>query len=213
MVEHSTSITYLEHFQVTPKRKRILMRLGYQENQTVLADEQAKFLDQAIKQGLLLCHGKGAFGRFKIATHDATVTTLENGVRFESALLAKMLAGSDEMVLMASTVGAEITERISFETTKGDAKLGVILDAVASQTADAGLDFMGPIVNGLLRKEARRLTRKRFSPGYGDLSIAHQQIIFDLLGLERLGLHLTKTMMLVPEKSVLAIMGIEGIKS
>lgn len=207
------SITYLEHIIPAPKRKRILMRLGYQESQTVLADEQAKFLDQAIKQGLLLCHGKGAFGRFKIATHDATVTTLQNGAKFESELLAKMLAGSDEVMLMASTMGPEITERVSYETTKGDAKLGVILDAVGSQAADAGLDFMGPIVNGLLRKEAKRLTRKRFSPGYGDLSIAHQQIIFDLLGLQRLGLQLTKTMMLVPEKSVLAILGIEGIKS
>jgi hypothetical protein len=189
------------------------MRLGYQENRTVLADEQEKFLDQAIKEALLLCHGKGAFGRFKIARHDATMTTLENSAKFESALLAKMLSASDEMVLVASTLGAEITERISVETARGDATRGVIFDATASQAADAGLDFVGTMLNSMLRKEGKRLTRKRFSPGYGDLSLAHQRIIFDLLGLERLDLQLTGTLMLVPEKSVLAILGIEGIKS
>jgi hypothetical protein len=207
------SITYLERITVTPRRRRILVRLGYQENRTVLADEQARFLDQAIKQALLLCHGKGAFGRFRIARHDAATTTLENGAQFGSALLAKMLRASDEMVLMASTMGAEVTERISAETSRGDATRGVIFDATASQAADAGLDFMMTMLNTVLRKEGKRLTRRRFSPGYGDLSLVHQRIIFDLLGLERLDLQLTKTLMLVPEKSVLAILGIEGIKS
>jgi hypothetical protein len=207
------SITYLEHITVTPRRRRILVRLGYQENRTVLADEQTKFLDQAIKQALLLCHGKGAFGRFRIARHDAATTTLANGAKFESVLLAKMLSASDEMVLMASTMGAEITEKISVETAQGDATRGVIFDATASQAADSGLDFIGTLLNTMLRKEGKRLTRKRFSPGYGDLSLAHQRIIFDLLGLERLDLQLTGALMLVPEKSVLAILGIEGIKS
>lgn len=213
MLEHTASIKYIEHLQITPKRQRILRRLGYQESHTVLSDKHARVLDDAIKQALLLCHGKGAFGRFKIGNHEDAVTTLESGERFESALLAKMLRGSDELVLMASTVGPEITERISHETAQGDATFGVILDATASQAADAGLDSIGTMLNTMLRKEGKRLTRKRFSPGYGDLSIAHQQIIFNLLGLERLGLNLTDTMMLVPEKSVLAIVGIEGIKA
>lgn len=52
----------------------------------------------------------------------------------------------------------------------------------------------------------------RYSPGYGDLPLTNQKIIFDILNLERLGLRITERFMLVPEKSVIAIAGVEGIE-
>jgi len=61
----------------------------------------------------------------------------------------------------------------------------------------------------LLLREGRCLTRRRYSPGYGDLALSNQKIIYDALGLEKLGLTLTERFLLIPEKSVLAIAGIE----
>ena len=213
MHQYDGAVKYLAHITVAPKRRRILVRLGYQENMTILDDDQSRFIDQAMKQGLLLCQVKGAFGRFRIVRRSPSATALENGSVFESAALAKMLNASDEVVLMASTAGKEITDRISAEIDQGNPTLGVVFDAVASQAADAGLDAIAVILNTMLRKEGKRLLRRRFSPGYGDLSLHNQRTIFDLLSLERLSLKITETMMLVPEKSVLAITGIEGIKS
>ena len=64
-----------------------------------------------------------------------------------------------------------------------------------------------------LRREAPGLyLRPRFSPGYGDLDISHQRAMFDLLELEkRLGLSLTQTHMMLPEKSVTAIAGLSDV--
>ena len=61
-----------------------------------------------------------------------------------------------------------------------------------------------------LRAEAPGLhLRPRFSPGYGDLDISNQQAMFFLLELEkRLGLSLTPARMMLPEKSVTAIIGL-----
>ncbi|MFA5073610.1 MAG: methionine synthase [Nitrospirota bacterium] len=207
-----SSVTYIEHLPAVPKRRRILNRLGYQEQMTVLDNEQARFLDQGIKQGLLLCQVQGVFGRFKISKRSPETVELDSGLIFKSRQLARMLVSSDEMVLMASTAGKEVTNRISFEIAQGNPALGVIFDAVASQAADAGLDSISKMLNTLLAKEGKRLLRRRFSPGYGDLSLCYQRILFDLLKLEKLELNLTETFMIVPEKSVLAITGIQGIK-
>ena len=80
------------------------------------------------------------------------------------------------------------------------------------ETADAGLDWLMDFINKMLRKEGKKLTEQRFSPGYGDLPLANQRLIYDLLKLERLGLKLTEKCMLIPEKSVLAIAGVEGVE-
>ena len=48
----------------------------------------------------------------------------------------------------------------------------------------------------------------RFSPGYGDFDIAHQKDIIRLLNCDRrIGLTLTGGYMLIPSKSVTAVIG------
>jgi len=114
---------------------------------------------------------------------------------------------------MAGTAGAEITERISMEMDRGNAAAAVVLDAVASVSADMILDWIMDFFNKVLQKEGRRLTGRRYSPGFGDLPLNSQAEIFRLLGLERLQLSLNESMMLSPEKSVLAIAAIERMEN
>ena len=47
----------------------------------------------------------------------------------------------------------------------------------------------------------------RYSPGYGDFDIAFQKDILKLLGTPRIGLSLTDGFMLIPSKSITAIIG------
>ncbi|HBF33507.1 TPA: methionine synthase, partial [Candidatus Sumerlaeota bacterium] len=75
---------------------------------------------------------------------------------------------------------------------------------------DAGLDWLEEFVEKLLAREGRCLTRRRYSPGYGDLALSNQKIIYDALGLQKFGLELTERFLLIPEKSVLAIAGVES---
>ena len=52
--------------------------------------------------------------------------------------------------------------------------------------------------------------RPRYSPGYGDLPLAFQQDLFRALDCERrLGLTLTDSLLMVPSKSVTAIIGMK----
>lgn len=204
-------VTFFGHIPSAPKRERILARLGHRVATTVMTEDQEAFLNRGIEEALLLCHVKGAFRRERIAACTDRHVRLENGAVFESAALAQLMADSAEMVLMASTAGAAIMEKIADEVSHGDAAFGLILDATASHAADAGLDWMVGFLNGMLQRKGLRLTQRRFSPGYGDLSLVHQKLIFDMLCFDRLGVELTDKYILVPEKSVLAVAGIEGI--
>jgi cobalamin-dependent methionine synthase I len=52
--------------------------------------------------------------------------------------------------------------------------------------------------------------RPRFSPGYGDLSLEFQREVFTLLDCPRsLGISLSESLLMTPEKSVTALIGIK----
>lgn len=189
----------------------ILTRLGYRKTTTILDDDYKKTLMENINKGLMLCNTKGVFGTFKIEKRDEESVELDNGVVLKSKSLSKLLSNSMDVVLMASTVGKEIVDRIVDEINNNNASFGVVLDAVASETADAALDWMVDFINKMIRREGKKLTKMRYSPGYGDLPLSNQKLIYDVLNLERLGISITERFMLVPEKSVIAIAGVEGV--
>lgn len=205
-------IRCFEYIPSSPSEGMILTRLGYRKTTTVFSEEYKQKLNKIIQEGILMCNTKGIFGRYSIIEKSDKHIMLENELVFESTGLAKLLSNSTEVVLMASTVGSDITDRIHSEVESGDASLGVVLDAVASETADAALDWMVDFINKLIRREGKNLTRMRYSPGYGDLPLFNQKKIYDTLGLEKLKISITERYMLVPEKSVIAIAGIEGIE-
>ncbi len=209
MGNRKSKIKYFESIPAVPKREMILSRLGYRKDITVLHSNELLQLEEAIQLGGSLCKPAGAYLLVPIASLSDCEIALDNGIRFPSRSLAKLLKDSLSVVLMASTVGKEVTERIFHEVKKGDASKGLIIDSVASQTADATLDWMVSFLDKILVREGKKLTRHRYSPGFGDLPLSFQKDIFDALQLEELDMALTEKFMLEPEKSVLAIAGVE----
>jgi hypothetical protein len=191
-----------------PEIESVLIRLGNRKNAPIDTDF-FRMLEEGMSQAKILSHPTGVYLCLKIVQRTPDSIVLENGIHFQSKSLSRLLQNSESAVLMAGTVGHEIVEAIMSEITQKDAALGVILDAVASQTTDGILDWIMKYLNGMLAKKSRKLTRHRYSPGYGDLPLAYQKPVFEALNLCKLGITLTEKYMLVPEKSVIAIAGIE----
>ncbi|TYQ15768.1 UNVERIFIED_CONTAM: hypothetical protein Cloal_2258 [Acetivibrio alkalicellulosi] len=207
-----STLKFFENIPVVPDKNMVLTRLGYKKTKTVFDDTYRVKLDEQIKQGIGLCNTKAVFGRYKIEEWQNDAISFSKDKVFKSESVAKLLKNSLEVVLMASTVGKNITEIISDEIKNGNASFGVVLDSVASQTADGALDWMVDFINKLLRREGKKLTSKRYSPGYGDFPLLNQKEIYNILNLNKLDIEITDRYMLVPEKSVIAIAGIEGIE-
>jgi hypothetical protein len=208
-VRRNIQLHYLEHIPSVPKREMILNRLGYSKINTMLDRKNEELLEYGIREGSLLCRPKGVFCRLKIIGRNTELLKLENNIEFVSRNLSAMLEECSEIILMGATVGREVTERISYEVSEGNASLGLIIDSVASQKADACLDWITAFVNRVLRKEGKVITTRRYSPGYGDFDLTNQRIFYDVLQLAKLDLELTEKYILIPEKSVTAVAGIK----
>ncbi len=189
--------------------RRIMARLGYNPAQTIFHQHHLALVETAIAFGFALCRLQGAYARVKIEQRTAQEITLATGHVFRSASLARLLAQSGEALLMAATVGSRVIEERDSGIAAADGLRAVVIDAVASETVDAGLNWLHEMAGRQAPREGRRVTARRFSPGYGDLELAAQKIVFDILGLSRFGLRLTEAYALLPEKSVIGIAGVE----
>lgn len=204
-----SKIKYFENIPAVPRKDRILSRLGYRNGVTELKAGDTLLIEECIKQGSYLCKPAGAYLNVPISSRSDSGVVLDNKINLQSRSLSNLLKDSHSVILMASTVGLEVSKRVFNEIEKGNAAAGLIIDSVASQTADAVLDWIVQMLNGMLAREGKRLTKHRYSPGFGDLPLLYQKDIFEALQLSRLDMALTEKFMMVPEKSVIAVAGVE----
>lgn len=120
----------------------------------------------------------------------------------KSESLRKNLEGCNRAFVFAATAGAEIDRTMK--------RLALISEAesmVYSCIASSGVECWCDYINGELAKKHK--LKPRFSPGYGGISLEVQKDIFDFLDVQRkIGVSLTGSFMMVPVKSVTAIIGI-----
>ena len=121
-----------------------------------------------------------------------------------------MLAPCREAVLMAATLGAQ-SERLLLRTQAQDAAKALILDAVMSAAIEAVLDGQEETLRAELSAQGLFLT-DRFSPGYGDMPIAQTREICEVLSAQRaIGLTVSAGGVMIPRKSVTAVMGVSDV--
>jgi hypothetical protein len=188
--------------------KAIYKRLGFKKGVTELNPAQEDKLAAAIDEASRAVHLMGAACMLGLVRVDGSGVELEDRTVFASSALAGMLSGCEKVLLMGATAGQAIMDEILSATQSENLTRAVILDAVASEMADSGLDWIMDYMNQDLMRKARRLTKARFSAGYGDFSLENQKSIHALLHLDKIGVSITDRCILMPEKSVTAVAGI-----
>jgi hypothetical protein len=129
------------------------------------------------------------------------------GIAVESKALANNLRGCTEVFLFAATIGIDV-DRLLARNARLSPSKGVIDDALASAAIEAWCDHLNAQLETLAAGEGRFL-RPRFSPGYGDFPLSVQPQLLDvLLTAKRIGLTLTDSLLMIPTKSVTALIGI-----
>jgi hypothetical protein len=122
---------------------------------------------------------------------------------FESASLTKssFLAGEKDVALAIATIGDALEKEVQRLSSSGELALAVTLDAAGSVTAEAAADEVNRHICEVANDRGL-MSKPRFSPGYGKWDLSEQEIIFDLLPAERIGVSLTESSMMIPRKSV-----------
>ncbi len=129
------------------------------------------------------------------------------GLEIQSRNLAVNLKGCERAVLLAATIGRTADFLIRKYSITNMAKAAVVQAAGA-----ACIESYVDEVEEEIRKNARNrglYLRPRFSPGYGDFALEHQRDLFQMLECsKRIGLTLTEGNLMMPSKSVTAVIGL-----
>ncbi len=123
----------------------------------------------------------------------------------DSSALRRNLAGCDEIVLFAATIGLEMDRMIARYAHLSPSK-SVMLQAIGAERIESLCDAFE---NELIRQGHE--VGQRFSPGYGDLPLDLQRDIFAALDCPKhIGVSLNESLLMSPSKSVSAIIGLNG---
>lgn len=189
-----------------PERKVVLRRLD--SLKADLSNELADDIDKNIRLAARLFHVKGKDIVLPIEHINEESFSIAGNI-IVSKSLAKLLSGSKSAYLMCTTIEADEVAQISTAMKNAEGLKAIVLDAYASEYVDGALDVLVDRKNESLRRTGQKLTKHRFSAGYGDLDIKYQRVFFDLLEMHTLGVRLNESFLMEPEKSVIAIAGVE----
>lgn len=116
----------------------------------------------------------------------------------------KMLAECHHCALLVCTLGAAFDQWLR-QLQARDMARAVMLDALGSAYVEAACDAAE-------REIAARIPEThltdRFSPGYGDLPLDLQPALLEAAGARHIGVSCTPTLLLAPQKSVTALIGL-----
>lgn len=117
----------------------------------------------------------------------------------------RMLAECHHAALMVCTLGLTFEQHMRAVQAR-DMSRAVLLDALGSVMVEAGCD---QAEKEIAARFPGAFLSDRFSPGYGDLPLDLQPAICRLTDSQRrLGVHVTPSMLMNPQKSVTAVIGI-----
>lgn len=182
----------------------VLRYAGYFGKKEGMDEELLKLLDEVVDELKDSFAYKVCYRRMDISWEDGMPVLPFHS---ESKNLAKCLAGSEQIIIFAATIGINIDRAIAkyqrFSPTKA-----LLMQAYGAERVEKLCDTFCAQIKQMVDKEGFNCT-PRFSPGYGDLPLETQIEIFSLLDCNRqIGISLGNSLLMTPSKSVTAIFGL-----
>ena len=138
---------------------------------------------------------------------DTQMIRQDSLVNVHMGIVLEDVSRNKKAVLLGATLGPKV-DLLLRKYSIGDMARVVTLQACAAAMLEEYLDEWQTALEADMKKEGYYI-RPRFSPGYGDFDIAHQDMILRMLDTaKKIGLTLTGGNMLTPSKSVTAVIGL-----
>lgn len=186
-------------------KKEVLRYLGH-KNQEINGNID-RLIDETIKEAKELVNPKKVVARYKITINDTGVSLDNTNLILTGEDIKNHLKYSKDIYIMAVTLGSAIEKKIAYYE-KIDLTKAVILDSCATTAVEEFCDFIEEDIKKIAESEYKGITF-RYSPGYGDLPIDIQKDFLDTLNATKtIGLTVSSHNLLMPRKSVTAIIGL-----
>lgn len=180
-------------------------------------DQLSKLTEDAVKEIAETMNCRGIYIRFPLKITESDQITYDGkslydisfgNVNFSSHFLGLNLQDCNAIYLFAATLGPAVDKAIQKASRINPAK-AVMLQASGAMYIEKYCDCLMDYLSEAERKEGNILC-PRFSPGYGDIPLEMQKTFFELLQCQKnLALTLNNSLIMSPEKSVTAFIGIK----
>ena len=202
--------------ELMPERREILRYLGYRG--AAPDEEMLQIIDTCVSDLNEVIAPRFVYEMFPLAIEENVGAGERNaetqlcfaGIRVSSKDLLANLKNCSGIYLMAVTLGPG-PDMLIRRAGVGRMSRAVVYQAAAAAMTEVWCDE----INERIRQEAAReglYTRPRYSPGYGDLPLSLQKDISRILNMPKeIGVSLTETMLMVPSKSVTALIGVSSV--
>ncbi len=128
-------------------------------------------------------------------------------LRTESRALARNLGGCKKVIIFGATLGRRV-DMLLGRYSRLQMSRAVVLSAASAAMLETYCDEQNERIKEQYFREGWYL-RPRFSPGYGDFPLECQREVAAALELsKRIGITLTDSLLMLPSKSVTAVIGV-----
>lgn len=191
--------------KINIREREVIRYLGYGKNKP---DENIKALiRQCVDEVNTQAQPKSIYRRFELCTEGERLQFA--GISVKSESLRRNLKGCREVIMFAATLGNAI-DRLLARYLRLDIAKAAVFQAASAEAIESYCNECQRELKSQFLSEGLYL-RPRFSPGYGDLSLDIQPDFLRVLNAQRtVGIVLSEGKVMIPEKSVTAIMGVSS---
>lgn len=193
--------------KIEVNKKEVLRYLGYKDQE--YSPELDRLIDEMRAEILEIARYRYTYRIVDLEKDEDGLVRIADGILpLTGENIQKHLGNSDQAVVLAATLGVDVERRLNYYS-RTDLTRNIILDSCGTQMIEEVCDGIEEEVKEKLGPG--RYYTFRYSPGYGDYPISVQnQLVHFLDGYRRIGLTVTPSHLLLPRKSVTAIMGIQS---
>lgn len=170
------------------------------------ADFDSSIITAACSEVQLLAEPGGIWQLYDYNACSGTVAA-EPPFVIEGEKIRRHLAKSLKVAVLAVTIGETVETQITQHFQQGKYAYSLVMDAAATAAVEQVADDMEKTIRQQAAAQGYEMIW-RFSPGYGDWDIRSQPEMIRLSQAQRIGVSLTEAMMLLPRKSITAIIGL-----
>lgn len=167
----------------------------------------SQFIERLKQEALAVCRPRIGFRLLPGAQTDKEHLFLGKHLFTPGPIICHSMKGSEYFVLLVASVGKEMDTWMEAKRAGGDVMEGFVADALGSAIVEAVVAW------GLnhLHAEQEKMGLKNsnsYSPGYCGWNVAEQQLFFSMLPPAFCGVTLTSSSLMLPIKSVSAVVGL-----
>ncbi len=201
----------LQNIEIQIDEKEVLRYQGYPVTEQKKVKQSILHITrEEIKNAFLYFNTQGIYDKLEVqkVSPEGRISFLNKKQHLEfNSSIVELLKGVKFLIIGIVTIGGVLEDKVAELFNKGEYSRAIALDAAGTVAAK----YLRNYLNSTVCQEARKQnlsTTKFFSPGSPDWDISQQEIIFQLIPAQKIGVRLTDSFMMIPQKSLSWLIGL-----